>query len=900
MMHRRLFIIAVVVLMAATASRMADAQTIVIPFTEIRAEVDTTGAPPDVVIRARLASLIREELDALGFDLSGGLIVGDIPIEEITEIIETDCNFFEPYQVHTDATTATVNIDESSSLTINLDSIRSINLLADLSGTVSAATNAWVRWGIDVPFGNDCERVNTDHGRVALTVPFDISLDLAVSLEPSYDSEQLAIIVDKSAILRGIATIGRADLDHDFGTASLTDLLINIFEDELLERLQANSERAVADAIAALNLRLDGLDADGNPDPSLSAFNGFSVFSLDVSAEDEVIIRDLLEQYGIPDIVIAMLEDRAIEVLLQIVVLEGAERDAYLASLGASLSCDVLLAAFQRPLDAVPLFTLDGQACEVADLNSSAITEYFVDDQCAEPIAYEPTDGAQYCADYVGAESGTMLGNPASWLPDDNQVNDPLPSVASRPWTTLPGTQLDVGVLSLAGNSLPYMKQLSYKSIGDISRGTGTCELEMRVYKRDIAESGLAPLVALHGGTWRHRGASFLGLEASISHLTERGFVVFAPFYRLVGDSDGNTECNGVTWREVVADAESALDWVLANGAAFGAAGGPVNVIGQSAGGHLVGWLAAHRPGDVRKGLIYYGPIDSLEFLQGAIPPGGQYESFRDFGLRSLARFFGAQGGADELRIEQIDFAGLGVDDLRDNWQTIIPAGVFNLAVVDLADAPLYLSRCAASTDIDLDSINPGMPPEELVGCLKQDLRDFLVENSFKHQLADEAVPVQAVHGTGDTLVPHDQALGICTAIDGTVIPPDVTEALTVYDCGLNSRVQLVRDAQHALELGVCVDTICPAGEPSSDTRAATVTAIESSYAWLLAEPAAPPAAEPEPPPPGGDDDDGGIGAIDAWLLLLLLLATAWLRIASAFYSPAVRPFRSASDTDAS
>ena len=285
-MHARKFCFATLVALAALLPAWSGAQTIVIPFSEIRDEIDTTGAPPDVVIRARLASLLRDELDALGFDINGGLVVGDIPVEEITEIIETDCNFLEPYEVHTDETTATVAIDDGSSLTLDLDSIRSINLLADLTGTVSADTRAWVRWGIDNPFGDDCERINTDHGHIGLTVPFDIALDLAVTLNPIYDSERLAIVIDKSAVLQGTAIIGRADLDHDFGTASLTDLLINIFEDELLERLQANSEGAVADAIAELNLRLDGLDADGNPDPTLTAFNQPTVFSLDVSPQD--------------------------------------------------------------------------------------------------------------------------------------------------------------------------------------------------------------------------------------------------------------------------------------------------------------------------------------------------------------------------------------------------------------------------------------------------------------------------------------------------------------------------------------------------------------------------------------------------------------------------------------
>ena len=517
---------------------------------------------------------------------------------------------------------------------------------------------------------------------------------------------------------------------------------------------------------------------------------------------------------------------------------------------------------------------MNGESCEVADLADASVTEHFVDDQCAVAVAYRPTDNDQYCADYVGDESGSMLGNPASWVADDEQVNDPLPGFSSRAWTTFPGSRLDLGVLSLAGNSQPYVKQLRYETISDVSRGAGACELEMRVYKSDIAATELRPLIALHGGTWRHRGASFLGLEAGISHLTDLGFIVFAPFYRLVGESDGNVECNAVTWREVTADAESALDWVLANGADLGAAAGPVDVFGQSAGGHLAAWLAAHREDDVRKALVYYGPTDSLGFLEDAVVSGGPFDAFRDFGLRSLARFFGASGGTDELAIEQIDFGGVTVDSLRDDWDTIIPATVFNVATLDLTQPPMYLARCADSTQTDLAAINPGMPPDELVDCLKQDLRDFLIENSFNHQLADEAVPVHVVHGTADSLVPYEQALDLCGAIDDSVFPTDVTQPLTSYACGENSEIQLIDGAEHALELGVCLDSVCPAGEPDSDVRDAVVDAIQISYSWLLQDLSAPPA--PEPPPPDGDDDDddSGLGAADIWMLLILIALT--------------------------
>lgn len=862
--------------LALTLPATAGADTYLIPFSEIRQAVDDSGDSPDAAIRAYLAGLIRDELESLGLDVNGGLVFGEIPVEEITQIIETDCDFPTPYEVHTDATTATVTISDSSSLTVNLDSIRSISLLADLNGTVSTAATAWVRWGQDVPFGKDCAKLNTDHGWVGLDLPFDINLDLALTLDPSFDSDLLAIIVDKHAVLGGQAEIIGGTLQHDFGTVSLTDFVISIFEDELLQKLQTSGEQAVADGIAALNNRFDGLDKDGNPDPSITAFNGPSTFVLDVTDEDEEFVRDLLEQFGIPDIVLSMLDDRGIEILLQLVILEGAEREAYLTELGADVGCDAVRSTYEVSLDSTPIYALNGQLCEVADLSGPDAGSYYSDMLCTDEIAFTPTDVDEFCQARFGDQAETRLGNAASWAADQNQANDPLPGVTSRSWTTIPVTQLDLGVLPLADNHQPFMKQVNYKTVDGIARGAGSCELEMRVYKNDIVAQDLKPLIVLHGGTWRHRGFSFLGLEAGVSQFTERGFIVFAPFYRLVGESDGNVECNAVSWRELTDDVESALDWVNANGAALGAANEPVSVFGQSAGAHLAGWLSAHRSTDVRKALMYYGPTDALEFLAGAVPMGGPYDEYRDFGLDALSRFYGAHDGSNEVRLEQMDFAGLTAAMLSDNWDTLIPDTVFDLSKIDPLAPPLYVDRCAGMTRTDLSLVNLSMPPMELTQCLKEDLAEFLIANSFNHLLAAEDVPIHVVHGTADTLVPYQQAVNLCGAIDNRVIAPDVFDPLTTYDCGTASQIQLVQDADHALELGLCLGEICPAGDFGSLTRDAVATAITESYNWLLQDPLV-----VNPDPPIIDDVPRRSSGALSVLTLLILLILYWLRVLS-------------------
>lgn len=143
------------------------------------------------------------------------------------------------------------------------------------------------------------------------------------------------------------------------------------------------------------------------------------------------------------------------------------------------------------------------------------------------------------------------------------------------------------------------------------------CHLEMRVYKKNYNDTNLKPLLAIHGGSWKYRGFGFYGLESQISHFTDEGYVVFAPFYRLAGESEGNDACNKYAWDDIVSDVEAALSWVKSNGSSFGMnSNAKVNLLGQSAGGHLAGWLLTNRPNDIAKAIIMYAPTDVGDYIE--------------------------------------------------------------------------------------------------------------------------------------------------------------------------------------------------------------------------------------------------------------------------------------------
>ena len=208
-----------VVLLCLGVTAPVAADTFVVPFSDIREEIDTSGGDPDAVIRAYLAGLIRDELDAQGFNTDGGLIFSEIPLEEITERIADHCYVPTPYKVHTDATTATVTIADTSSVTVGLESIRSIDVLFDLTGLFQTAADAWVRWGQDVPLIGSCKTIGTDNGWVGLDMPFDIDVDVHLDLDPVYDAQQIAIVVDKQATVTRGAQFNGGDLDFFYVVA---------------------------------------------------------------------------------------------------------------------------------------------------------------------------------------------------------------------------------------------------------------------------------------------------------------------------------------------------------------------------------------------------------------------------------------------------------------------------------------------------------------------------------------------------------------------------------------------------------------------------------------------------------------------------------------------------------
>jgi acetyl esterase/lipase len=268
-------------------------------------------------------------------------------------------------------------------------------------------------------------------------------------------------------------------------------------------------------------------------------------------------------------------------------------------------------------------------------------------------------------------------------------------------------------------------------------------------------------------------------MESQISQFTEQGFVVFAPFYRLTGDMDGNVECNGATGDQIVSDVDAALSWVQNNRAAYGVSGSEkVRLFGQSAGAHLAGYLVTHRATEVQKALLMYPPTDARDYVVNfqAYTTGQAYSG-------EYAYAFGGQG---EKAVE--------------GYLSTVPGQSVSLR------------------DVDANS-------------------SLVQNNSFPTMIAASPSyypPVYLVHGKVDQLVPAIQSVRMCNAYTGNPAAGNATTAGTAsrqaYNCG-PSHLDLLQEANHALE--ICLPPIqCEAGSSTAGLAAATQSLAEAR-AWL-------------------------------------------------------------------
>jgi acetyl esterase/lipase len=141
------------------------------------------------------------------------------------------------------------------------------------------------------------------------------------------------------------------------------------------------------------------------------------------------------------------------------------------------------------------------------------------------------------------------------------------------------------------------------------------------VYRHKDRPTGCPTLLQVHGGGWvigdkREQGRPLM------LHLASRGWVCFAPNYRLSPRA---------TWPDHLVDVKRALAWVREHGSEYGADPGFVVLTGGSAGGHLVA-LAALTANDPR----YQPGFEDVDTsVAGCVPYYGVYDLVGETGTKA-------------------------------------------------------------------------------------------------------------------------------------------------------------------------------------------------------------------------------------------------------------------------
>lgn len=484
----------------------------------------------------------------------------------------------------------TIVLESGSALSLSLENMyQPIHLTIELDTRISVAGRAKQIIGFRL---GSCQELANDNFDFSASGTAKLILQLTLSMNPTVNTDAQTLTLRPSVSLNG--QLDKQNFNVDVDDSLLQSILEDFLEDEIDDAL---TDSRVVQSIGELESALiKSLEEN--------LTQGAVVLELPTPTDDQITaLYKLLTPEGDFSLSLGYLRTHRVELLAALVL-----GDTSGISRVTSNAVQCQAASFlQTPMLHTPVFELNNAGCQAIQIPNQQVTGDFntiySDAQCLSAINYFATDTVDYCTQVLDAE---RLGNAASF-----------PEQLNR-WSLSPGTRFDIGALSLAGKLQPFTQRINYRTV---TTDMGECQLEMRIHSAHPTSQSTTfstpqrALIAFHGGSWQRRSSGALGIEALAAQFVNEGFVVFAPFYRLIGMAEGNEACNNATLDQVLDDAHEALSWVQQNGAEYGVSAKPV-LFGQSAGGHLAAVLGVERPEEVASAVLFYAPSDFAEFAR--------------------------------------------------------------------------------------------------------------------------------------------------------------------------------------------------------------------------------------------------------------------------------------------
>lgn len=581
----------------------ARAETINITLGDLGSALNASRSEPDAV-RRLLIETIQNRLDEVDLEFNGSEFL--LRDEVFNQVIEGGCNSTEILNLTTD-----VALASDTGISIELESLFDP---IELSVRVAASVNSVGR--VRQTFGfrlGDCIELGRDTFNFSAIGPLDLQLDLSITLNPEFIQDDTLRV---TPVISLTGELFESNVSVDVSDSLLRGLIESFLQDEINDLFSADRLASeVADLQETLNNSFGEELTDG-------------VLDIEIPPSDDeqiLALYELLSPQARFPLTAEFLRDNRLQIIAALIF---EDDDLLTGVLENAAFCEVTN-VLQADLPMPASYELVNGSCVISD--RSVEGTQFSDASCSQPFEYYPTTFSDFCATALNTQ---RLGNAQS------------NSFELDRWTLSPGTRFDIGALPIAGKQQPYVQRVNYKNA---QSPVGNCALEMRVYSagptNDLNSESLRPLIAFHGGSWEARGNGFIGVENMATQFVDQGFVVFAPFYRLLSDADGSAECHNANFDELLADVDDAFLWVQQNSAFYGATGKPT-LFGQSAGGHLAAYLSVQKPTEVERSVLFYAPTDFTDF-------GGQIlrgEYTNGTGIRILRNVTGVP--ADQIDLQ--------------------------------------------------------------------------------------------------------------------------------------------------------------------------------------------------------------------------------------------------------
>lgn len=698
----------------------AHAATVTVSVGELNKAITSLSSEPDALRRVVLQK-IQTQLNEANLVLDAGKLL----INDTRDNIDTGsgCNRTEIRTL-----TTSIALASDTQLTLSLESLNQpillgIELEALISATGRAKQNIGFRLG-------SCQDLGNDNFTFSASGAAQFSLQLELRLNPILNEAQQQLVLRPVLKLEGGLTT--KNVSTDVNDSLLSSVLERVLEDQIDDALDsAKLLTSIKDLEASLKRSLENqLD------------NGLIVVELPSPSDEQIsALYRLLSPVGDFSLSLGLLRTQRIELLGALILGDSAELSRLLSDAAQCEAAGFLQTSIAH--QSVYRIDVDGcQLSQIPDADNAAQTNWYYDSACQLPLNYYPTSTVDFCVDVLDTQ---RLGNAASKVDQLDQ------------WTLSPGTRFDIGALSLKGKEQPFTQRANYKSV---DTDQGECQLEMRihtVYPAGTLNPSRA-IIAFHGGSWQRRSSGALGIESFATQFANEGFVVFAPFYRLIGSSEGNAECNNATLSQVLDDASDALDWVQANGDRYGVEGKPV-LFGQSAGGHLAGVLSVERADEIAAAVLFYAPTDFSDFARQLIE--GEIDTVT------------GQEILESVLDEQLETFNVDQPLVQRNT---LPARIVNESIVT--------------------------PPMFLVHGQKDTVLPFTQSVRLCNALSGDAE-------TGSASFGH-----FSLDVDAAAMNDSLLRQV-IYCDAQGSQLHLIREGEHALDLCIA-DELCLAGSPAS------------------------------------------------------------------------------------